>query len=138
MFARQIAAAEAGQQAPVIRVGNLKAKRDITDVRDVVRGYWLALERGRPGEVYNLCSETMWSMEEVLNILLSKSPLQARIEVDPTRLRPSDVPVLCGDASKFRRDAGWHPEIPLDQTLEDLLNYWREAVGRMSMLTAAR
>lgn len=132
-FARQIARIEAGQQEPVILVGNLKPKRDISDVRDIVRGYWMALERGHPGEVYNLCSETMWSMEEILNILLSKSRVHTRIVVDPTRLRPSDVMVLCGDSSKFRRHVGWHPEIPLDQTLGDLLNYWRERIGKVSL-----
>jgi len=125
-FARQIAGIEAGLQEPVILVGNLKAKRDLSDVRDIARGYWLALERGRPGEVYNLCSETMWSMEEVLDILLSKSQARPRVVVDPRRLRPSDVPVLCGDSTKVRRETGWHPEISLDRTLEDLLNYWRE------------
>ncbi|MGH7352712.1 MAG: GDP-mannose 4,6-dehydratase, partial [Candidatus Methylomirabilales bacterium] len=109
----------------VLLVGNLKTKRDLSDVRDIVRGYWLALERGRPGEVYNLCSETMWSMEEVLDILLSKSEARPRVLVDQNRLRPSDVPVLCGDSTKVRRETGWHPEIPLDRTLEDLLNYWR-------------
>lgn len=133
-FARQIARIEAGQQEPVILVGNLKPKRDISDVRDIVRGYWMALERGHPGEVYNLCSETMWSMEEILNILLSKSRVHTRIVVDPTRLRPSDVMVLCGDSSKFRRHVGWHPEIPLDQTLGDLLNYWRERIGKVSLV----
>ncbi len=137
-FARQIAAIEAGEQEPVIRVGDLKPKRDISDVRDIVRGYWLALERGIPGEVYNLCSETMWSIEQVIDILLSKSHVRALIVVDPSRLRPSDVMVLCGDASKLRRHVGWHPEIPLDQTLEDLLNYWRETVGRTSLLAVTR
>ncbi len=136
-FARQIAAIEAGEQEPVIRVGDLKPKRDISDVRDIVRGYWLALKRGRPGEVYNVCSETMWSMDEVLEMLLSKSPARARVVADPTRFRPSDVPLLCGDGSKFRREVGWHPEIPLDQTLEDLLNYWRETIARTSLLGLA-
>jgi len=137
-FARQIAAIEAGQQESVIQVGNLKPKRDISDVRDIVRGYWMAIERGHPGEVYNLCSETMWSIEEILDILLSKSPAQTRIVVDPTRLRPSDVMVLCGDSSKLRRHVGWRPAIPLDQTLEDLLNYWREMVDRMSPVAVGR
>lgn len=135
-FARQIALIEAGQQEPVILVGNLKPKRDISDVRDIVRGYWMALERGYPGEVYNLCSDSMWSMEEILNALLSKSRVQTRIVVDPTRLRPSDVMVLCGDSSKFRRHVGWRPEIPLDRTLGDLLNYWRDRVAQTSVVAA--
>ena len=99
----------------------------------------MALERGRPGEVYNICSGTMWSMEEVLQILLSKTAVKPRIVVDATRLRPSDVPILCGDSSKFRRDVGWQPEIPLDQTLEDLLNYWRGdgSAGRGASLKTA-
>ncbi len=137
-FARQIAAIEAGEQEPVIRVGDLKPKRDISDVRDIVRGYWLALERGIPGEVYKLCSETMWSIEEVIDILLSKSRVQTRIVVDPSRLRPSDVMVLCGDASRFRRHVGWHPEIPLDQTFDDFLNFWRERIGKTSVVAVGR
>jgi GDP-4-dehydro-6-deoxy-D-mannose reductase len=110
-------------------VGNLKAVRDYTDVRDIVRGYWLLLERGEPGEVYNLCSGRGWAIQEMLNFLLGESTVQPiAVKEDPARLRPSDVPVLIGDASKIERAVGWKPEIPFEQTLRDLLAYWRRRV----------
>ncbi len=127
-FSKQIALIEAGQQEPVISVGNLDARRDFTDVRDIVKGYWLALEKGEPGEVYNLCSEKDVSMREVLEILLSFTRKEISIQVDPQRLRPSDVLVLRGDCAKFRRQTGWKTQIPLPQTLQDLLNDWRSRI----------
>jgi GDP-4-dehydro-6-deoxy-D-mannose reductase len=129
-FARQIAEMEAGLREPVIHVGTLKTKRDYTDVRDIVRGYWLLLERGEPGEVYNLCSGKAWEIREVLEFLLGETrfgPIAVR--EDPARLRPSDVPVLLGDAGRIRRAVGWHPELPFEQTLRDVLDYWRGRVG---------
>ncbi len=125
-FAKQIADIEKGRREPVMRVGNLEAKRDFTDVRDMVRAYWLALEKGRKGEVYNICSERSWTIQQVLDMLLEMSDAEIRVEQDPARLRPSDVPILQGDCSKFRRDTGWEPEIPFEQTLRDILDYWRE------------
>jgi len=125
-FAKQIVEIEKGRNQGVIKVGNLEAKRDFTDVRDMVKGYWLSLEKGKPGEVYNICSGKAWTIREVLDILLSKSKVNAKVEQDPDRLRPSDVPILCGDSSKFSQETGWQPEIPFEKTLEDLLNYWRE------------
>ncbi len=127
-FAKQIALIEAGQQEPVLQVGNLDARRDFTDVRDIVRGYWLALEQGEPGEAYNLCSGKSVPVRKVLDILLSKAFRRIEIRVDPERLRPSDVPALFGDSSKFRKKTGWQAAIPLEQTLEDLLNDWRKRV----------
>jgi GDP-4-dehydro-6-deoxy-D-mannose reductase len=128
-FARQIAEIEAGRREPTIFVGNLKARRDYTDVRDMVRGYWLLLQRGQPGEVYNLCSGRAWAIQEVLDFLLSRSAVRPiAVTEDAARLRPSDVPVLVGDASKIRADVGWRPEIPFEQTLTDLLAYWRQRV----------
>lgn len=125
-FARQVAEIEAGRREPVILVGNLKARRDYTDVRDIVRGYWLLLEKGQVGEVYNLCSGKAWAIQQVLDFLLAESRVRPiAVREDPTRLRPSDVPVLVGDASKIRGAVGWVPEIPFDQTLRDLLDYWR-------------
>lgn len=124
-FAKQIAEIEAGKRKPVVYVGNLEAKRDYTDVRDTVRGYWMAVKMGRPGEVYNLASGRMWAIKEVLDLLLSMSTASISVEVDPQRLRPSDVPFLCGDSSTFRAMTGWKPEIPFEQTLRDLLDYWR-------------
>jgi GDP-4-dehydro-6-deoxy-D-mannose reductase len=125
-FARQIALIEAGRQEPIVRVGNLEAIRDFTDVRDMVRGYWLALAKGEPGEVYNLASRHPARIRQVLDVLLSHCRISIRIEQDPERLRPSDVPILLGDYTKFNRQTGWEPEIPLGQTLADLLQYWRD------------
>ena len=130
-FARQIAAIEMGLQPPVVSVGNLKAKRDFTDVRDMVRAYWLALERGEPGEVYNICSGKAYPIEEVLNILLEYSSVKVRIQTDPERLRPSDVSILLGNSEKFRHATGWKPTISFEKTLEDLLNYWRSELQRI-------
>jgi GDP-4-dehydro-6-deoxy-D-mannose reductase len=127
-FARQIAEIEKGLREPVVRVGNLDAQRDFTDVRDMVRAYWLALERGEPGEVYNLCSGRAYRIGQVLDILLGLSPAKVTVQEDPARLRPSDVPVLLGDCSRFRQATGWTPTIPFEVTLKDLLDYWRERV----------
>lgn len=124
-FAKQIAQIEHGINPPKLFVGNLLAKRDFTDVRDVVKAYWLALEKGEPGEDYNIASSTTYTMEEMLHTLLSFSKVEIDIEVDPSRLRPSDVEILLGDVSKFEAKTGWKPEIPFKQTMEDLLNYWR-------------
>lgn len=127
-FSKQIALIEHGKQEPVIHVGNLDTRRDFTDVRDIVRGYWLALEKGEPGEVYNLCSGRDVSIREVLEILLGFTSLRISVQVDPARLRPSDVPILRGDCSRMSRRTGWHPTLPLEKTLEDLLNYWRDKI----------
>ncbi len=127
-FAKQIAEIEAGLRPPVIHVGNLDAIRDFTDVRDMVRGYWLALANGEPGEVYNIASGVGRKIRDVLDALLRMANRPIDVQVDPSRLRPSDVPILIGDASKFRAITGWQPEIPFERTLEDTLNYWRERV----------
>ncbi|MCX7643132.1 MAG: GDP-mannose 4,6-dehydratase, partial [Armatimonadetes bacterium] len=94
-------------------------------VRDVVRAYWLALERGEPGEVYNICTGKAWSIKEVLDMLLSMVKVNVEIRQDPAKMRPSDVPVLVGDSTKFREQTGWMPQIPYEQTLHDMLDYWR-------------
>lgn len=127
-FAKQIAMVEKGKQAPIIYVGNLKAKRDFTDVRDVARAYWLALERCKPGEVYNICSDNAREIKEILDILLSSSKHKIEVREGSEKPRPSDIPVMQGDSAKFREKTGWKPEIPFEKTLEDLLNYWREHV----------
>ena len=124
-FAKQIADIEKGRQEPVIRVGNLDARRDFSDVRDIVRGYVLALRQGEPGEVYNLCSGRARTVREVLDILLRLSTVVVKVEPDPARMRPSDVPVLQGDYSKLHARTGWQPQIPFEQTASDLLEYWR-------------
>src|SRR2546422_11267548 len=128
-FAKQIAEIEAGLREPVVLAGDLKPTRDFSDVRDIVRGYWTLLERGTPGEVYNLCSGVDWSIERVLNFYVSQSTV-SRIEIrqDPTRLRPSDVPILRGSREKIETTLGWRPAIPLETTLTDLLEYWRRRI----------
>ena len=132
-FARQVAEIEAGLRDPVINVGNLKARRDYSDVRDIVRGYWLLLERGEPGEVYNLCSGRSWAIQEVLDFLLAQSRVKGiTVRMDPARLRPSDVMILEGDPSKMERATGWKVEIPFERTLKDLLGYWRQRTAASS------
>lgn len=127
-FAKQIASIEKGKQDPVIYVGNLDAKRDFTDVRDTVRAYWLSLEKCEFGEVYNIGSGTAYTIREVLDKLLSLTSVQVKIKVDSSRLRPSDVQILLSDSSKFRKATGWKPEIPFEQSLKDLLEYWRQRI----------
>ena len=127
-FAKQIASIEAGTQEPVIEVGDLSPERDFTDVRDIVRGYWLSLEHCTPGEVYNIASGKAWKIQEILDLLLGLSDQQIEVREDAARLRPSDVPLLVGDYSRFREATGWEPKIPFEQTAADLLDYWRERV----------
>jgi len=128
-FAKQVAEIEAGLRAPIISVGDLKPTRDYSDVRDIVRGYWALLDRGEPGEVYNLCSGRPWAIQQVLDFLLAESRNKSiSVEIDPARLRPSDVMVLDGDPSKIRNATGWAVEIPFEQTLRDLLAYWRQRI----------
>jgi GDP-4-dehydro-6-deoxy-D-mannose reductase len=124
-FAKQIADIEKGLKPPVLHVGNLEARRDFTDVRDMVRGYWLALEKCEPGEVYNLCSGKDYSIQRVLDLLLGMTKVKIEVREDRMRLRPSDVPVLLGDRTKFTRATGWEPVIPFEQTLQDMLDFWR-------------
>jgi len=128
-FASQIARIEAGLQEPVMKVGNLDAARDFTDVRDIVRAYHLAVEQGEPGDVYNLASGQPQSVRGLLEMLLSYSQVDIRVERDPDRYRPVDVPVVYGSAEKFHRRTGWEPQIPFEQTLRDVLAYWREQIG---------
>jgi GDP-4-dehydro-6-deoxy-D-mannose reductase len=127
-FARQIAEAEAGLREPILRVGNLDARRDITDVRDTVRAYRLLLERGEPGRPYNVCCGKAYRIRDLLESLLSRSKVSITIELDPARLRPSDNPVVVGSPERIQSDTGWEPRIAIDQTLHDLLEYWRHAV----------
>ena len=130
-FAKQIAEIEAGLREPVVSAGDLKPTRDFSDVRDVVRGYWALLERGTAGEVYNLCSGTDWSIERVLQFLIAQSTVGGiQVRTDQARLRPSDVPALRGCADKIEAAVGWRTSIPLERTLSDLLDYWRQRIRR--------
>ena len=115
--------------ADVVRVGDLSPRRDFTDVRDVVRAYRLLVERGTPGEAYNVCSGVDVAISDLADRLLGMSSRPMRLEVDPERLRPVELPVLQGDNRKLRDDTGWAPEIPLEQTLADVLAWWRERVA---------
>ena len=128
-FAKQIAEIEKGQKESVVKVGNLQAERDYTDVRDVVRAYWLATEKCEFGKPYNICSGKTWKIEKVLDFLLNKSfKKDIKVEQDQERMRPSDVPILLGDYSEFKKATGWEPEISFEKTLEDTLNYWRKNI----------
>jgi GDP-4-dehydro-6-deoxy-D-mannose reductase len=129
-FAKQIAEIEKGRREPVIHVGNLEAVRDYTDVRDVVRAYWLATEKCQPGEVYNICSSHGYKIQQILDRFLELSTVKnIKVVTDPKRMRPSDVPMLVGDCLKFRQATGWQPEIDfMGRTLPELLDYWRARV----------
>jgi GDP-4-dehydro-6-deoxy-D-mannose reductase len=129
-FARQIARIERGLDPPRLAVGNLEAIRDFTDVRDVARAYWLAATGGIAGDAYNICSGRRTSIRRVLDLLIASADLEVEVEVDPTRLRSADIPCLVGDCSHFSEVTGWHAEIPLAETLADLLEWWRDNVER--------
>jgi GDP-4-dehydro-6-deoxy-D-mannose reductase len=126
-FARQIAEIEKGKE-PIIYVGNLNAQRDFSDVRDIVRAYWIASQKCEFGEVYNICSGKARTIKEVLSLLLSMTNENIEVRQDLSKMRPSDVEILQGDCSKFKQRTGWNPNIPFEKTMEDLLNYWRERV----------
>ena len=124
-FARRIADIERGLWEPEIPVGNLEARRDLTDVRDTVRAYTLILERGTPGRPYNVCSGRAITIRHLLDQLLARARVPVAVKVDPARYRPNDTPLLVGDPSRLRDELGWSAEIPLERTLDDLLEYWR-------------
>ncbi|MEA1959178.1 MAG: GDP-mannose 4,6-dehydratase [Chloroflexota bacterium] len=127
-FAKQIAEIEKGIKEPILHTGDLTSKRDWLDVRDIVKAYTLALDKCPPGEVYNIGSEVGREVGEMLDILLFMTDVAIEVRQDPTRFRPSDVKVLVCDATKFKTFTGWQPEIPFEQTMRDLLDYWRERV----------
>ncbi len=124
-FASQIAAAEQGQRPPVMKVGNLDARRDFCDVRDVVRAYVLLITEGEPGQVYNVGSGESHSIQEVLNGMLALSRVPIEVRQDLERMRPADIPEIVCDASRLRERTGWQPTIPFEQSIQDILEYWR-------------
>lgn len=128
-FCQQMAAIEAGRQEPALRVGNLEPRRDFTHVTDVARALWLLLERGAPGEVYNLCSGSATRIGDIVELVRARGRVPVEVQVDPSRLRPSDEPILMGDNAKLRAATGWAPEIAMEQIVEELLGYWRERLG---------
>jgi GDP-4-dehydro-6-deoxy-D-mannose reductase len=127
-FARRIAEIERGLEPPELAVGNLDARRDLTDVRDTVRAYQLILERGEPRRPYNVCSGDAIRIRDVLDRLLTRARVPISVKIDPAQYRPRDTPILVGDPSRLRDELGWTPTIPLDRTLDDLLEYWRTRV----------
>ena len=127
-FARQIAEAEAGLRSPVVHVGNLDTARDFTDVHDMVRAYWLAVRLCTPGEVYNIGSGHAYAIRDILHKLIAMSRVPLSIAIDPAKLRPTDVPEVRSDSTRFTQATGWRPTIPIEQTLRDVLAYWRERV----------
>lgn len=124
-FAQQIAEIEAGLRDPVIHVGNLDSRRDITDVRDTVRAYRLLAERGTPARPYNVCSGQAYRIRDLLDELVALARVPITVETDPSRLRPSDIPITLGDCTRLQQETGWRPLIPITDTLRDLLDYWR-------------
>lgn len=128
-FAQQLAAIESGTTEAVLRVGNLDSRRDITDVRDTVRAYELIVAKGVSHRPYNVCAGQAYRIRDLLDILLGLTRVRVRIDVDPERLRPSDNPVSLGSHERLTRDTGWRPEIPIEQTLADLLDFWRASYG---------
>lgn len=127
-FARQIAEIEKGKRENVIKVGNMDAKRDFTDVRDMVRLYPLLLEKAEAGDVYNAGSGKSHSIQELMDILISHATVEIKVEKDPSKFRPADVPELLADSTKVYQATGWKAEISFEQTLKDILDYWRKIV----------
>lgn len=129
-FARQVARIEAGLDAPEMLVGNLDARRDMTDVRDVVDAYNLMMTAAPAGRPFNICSGRAWKMGDLLEELLHSARVTIKVKVDQSRLRPSDVPVIQGDASRIHSELGWKPRIPVEQMLSDTLEWWRGQLRR--------
>ena len=127
-FAKQVAEIEKGHQKPVIHVGNLESIRTFLDIRDMVRAYYLLLERCEPGEVYNIGGNATMTIREMLEKLLTFTKVKPEIRVEKELLRPSDVTLQIPDVSKFKKATGWEPDIPFDKTIKDTLDYWRENV----------
>lgn len=136
-FSKQIVEMEKGLRAPILKVGNLSAIRDYTDVRDVVRAYWLAATLGEPGEIYNIATGKGYAISQIVEMLKQFTGIRITVEEDSSRMRPSDVPILIGDSTKFRKKTGWKPEIPFEKTLKDILDYWRQRVPEQSSSLAA-
>jgi GDP-4-dehydro-6-deoxy-D-mannose reductase len=124
-FARRIADIERGRWAPEISVGNLDARRDLSDVRDTVRAYRLIVERGEPRRPYNVCSGRAVAIRDLLDMMIARARVPMTVKIDPARYRPNDVPLLLGDPRRIHDELGWTADIPLAQTVDDLVEYWR-------------
>jgi GDP-4-dehydro-6-deoxy-D-mannose reductase len=128
-FARQVAEIEAGRAEPVIHVGNLEAERDLTDVRDTVRAYRALMSRGHPGRIYNVCSGRAYRVGDILELLVSRSRVPVEIRLDPSRLRPNDAARVLGDPRRIHDETGWTASIPIERTLDDVLDDWRRRLA---------
>ena len=124
-FCKQVAEIEKGVREPVMKVGNLAARRDFTDVRDVVKAYVKLIHAGRSGETYNVGSGNAREIRAVLDLIISKSTADISVEIDSNKLRPVDVPIIEADITRLNRLTGWLPQIPLEQTIQETLDYWR-------------
>jgi GDP-4-dehydro-6-deoxy-D-mannose reductase len=136
-FAEQIAQCERGQHDSVLQVGNLEAQRDFLDVRDVARAYVALLDKGMAGTAYNVCRGQTFRISELVQGLLQRSRVPMRLQPDPSRMRPSDLPVLQGSAQRLRHDTGWQPTIDMQQTLDDILADWRQRVASVAAVDRA-
>lgn len=125
-LAKQVAEIRLGLKEPSIEAGNIEAARDFTDIRDVVRAYWLLLQKGKPGEVYNICSQKAYSIREIISLLAGIAGIDIKINVRTDLLRKTDIPILVGSREKIYQATGWEPEIPFEDTLKDLLEFWRQ------------
>ncbi|PJF42787.1 MAG: GDP-mannose 4,6-dehydratase, partial [Phototrophicales bacterium] len=128
-FAAQIARMEKGLQPPILEVGNLAAERDFTDVRDTVRAYDLIMQKGRIGEPYNIGSGKSYSIRALVDMLIAIAKIKVSIRVDESRLRPIDVPRIVADASRLTKETGWRPQIPIEQTIHDILEDARQSLS---------
>jgi len=128
-FCSQVVKIEKGLQEPVIRVGNLSAKRDFTDVRDVVSAYCRLIQYGKAGETYNVGSGHAIAVDDILKEILSQSDAEIEVEIDPAKLRPVDIPIIEADTSKLFNDTGWKPTLSLHDTISDTLDYWRGTIN---------
>ena len=127
-FCKQVAEIEKGIREPIMKVGNLAAKRDFTDVRDVVKAYVKLVALGEAGETYNVGSGNAKAIQEILDLIISMSATKINVEIDPGKLRPVDVPIIEADIAKIRDITGWEPRILLEQTIRETLDYWRARV----------
>ncbi|MBR0085705.1 MAG: GDP-mannose 4,6-dehydratase [Lachnospiraceae bacterium] len=129
-FCKQVAEIELGLKENVMKVGNLEAKRDFTDVRDVVRAYTLIMRKGEPGETYNVGSGKARSIRSILDTILSYADKKIKVETDPARMRPSDMPIIEADTTKLRDATDWHPVYDINETIKETLDYWRSVLSQ--------
>ena len=124
-FCKQVAEIEAGKREPVMKVGNLAAKRDFTDVRDVVKAYVSLIQTGKAGETYNVGRGKAYAIQEILDLIIANSTAEVKVEIDPNKIRPVDIPIIEADVKKIHEITGWKPQIPLEETIRETLDYWR-------------